>query len=145
MGATPKFRREVVPSIWHWAAGHVSDPWNIDEDEMVGALVAIWEVVYAGTVSFDIPPTVSVVSESLFFSFSILANVSQTNQRFSEWRNGFASAAVSALISLFASDVVYLQYKDRVGLALDMTQHYRFLFEDTDASDYTVSFSFFRS
>jgi hypothetical protein len=62
-GATPKFHSEVVPSIWHWAVGHVSDPWHIDEGEMVEALEVIWKHVYPTNVLFDIPPTVSVVSE----------------------------------------------------------------------------------
>jgi hypothetical protein len=62
-GATPKFRSEVVPSIWHWVAGHVSDPWHIDKGEMVEALEVIWKHIYPTNVLFDIPPTVSMVSE----------------------------------------------------------------------------------
>ncbi|KAH9016478.1 hypothetical protein EDB84DRAFT_1443111 [Lactarius hengduanensis] len=111
----PEFRRDVIPTIWHWAAGKVCDPFNIDEHDLVKTLVVIWRHAYtAKTVVFDIPIIVSL-----------------TNQRFSEWRNSFTSAAASAMISLFSSDDHYLQYDARVGFALDMMQHYRFLFSDT--------------
>ncbi|KAH9023451.1 hypothetical protein EDB85DRAFT_1894781 [Lactarius pseudohatsudake] len=115
LGAAPEFRRDVIPTIWHRAAGKVCDPFNIDEHDLVKTLVVIWRHVYtAKTVVFDIPIIVSL-----------------TNQRFSEWRNSFTSAVASAMISLFSSDDHYLQYDARVGFALDMMQHYRFLFSDT--------------
>ena len=61
-GAHPVYRRDVVPSIWHWAAGNAPDPFNIDEHELVKALGDIWRRVYAGRISFNIPPIVSLVS-----------------------------------------------------------------------------------
>ncbi|KAF8257622.1 hypothetical protein EI94DRAFT_1817313 [Lactarius quietus] len=112
--AQPAYQHEVVPSIWHWAAGNAPDPFNIDGSEMVSALKAIWNCVYSNDVVFD-PPTV----------------VSLTNQQFSEWRNGFTSAATSALTSLFASDTDYQEHEARVALATDMVEHYHFLFSES--------------
>ena len=63
LGTQPEFRREVIPTMWHWAAGHVADPFNIDEGSMVNALEIIWKCVYTKYVHFDIPPIVSVVSK----------------------------------------------------------------------------------
>ncbi|KAN0130534.1 hypothetical protein V8E53_009217 [Lactarius tabidus] len=118
-GAQPEFRREVIPTMWHWAAGHVADPFNIDEGSMVNALEIIWKCVYTKYVHFDIPPIVSV-----------------TNQRFAEWRNGFTSAATSALTSLFASDVAFLECDNRVMFASEMLEHYRFLYSDSLSEDH---------
>ncbi|KAH9071089.1 hypothetical protein EDB83DRAFT_2517683 [Lactarius deliciosus] len=111
--AHPAFRRDVVPTIWHWVGGNVHDPFNIDESELVEALAVIWSHVYID-VPFEIPTTVSLI-----------------NQRFSEWRNSFTSAATSTIISLFSSDDHYLQYNARVAFAVDMMQSYRFLFSDS--------------
>jgi hypothetical protein len=125
--------------MWHWAAGHVADPFNIDEGSMVNALEIIWKCVYTKYVHFDIPPIVSVVSKvqsSLFAD-----NFSQTNQRFAEWRNGFTSAATSALTSLFASDVAFLECDNRVTFASEMLEHYRFLYSDSLSEDHMVSFT----
>jgi hypothetical protein len=64
--AHPDYRGKVVPTIIHWAAGNVLDPFNIDERELVQALAVIWKhVYYAGNVPFAIAPTVSVVSKAL--------------------------------------------------------------------------------
>ncbi len=66
-GAQPAFRRDVVPTIWHWAAGNVRDPFNIDEYDLVKTLAVIWRHVYANKVPFEIPPTVSLVRKVLPF------------------------------------------------------------------------------
>ncbi|KAH9046396.1 hypothetical protein EDB83DRAFT_2523389 [Lactarius deliciosus] len=113
LGAHPAFRRDVVPTIWHWAGGNVHDPFNIDEGELVKALAVIWSHVYID-VPFEIPTTVSLI-----------------NQRFSEWRNSFTSAATLTIISLFSSDDHYLQYNAHVAFAVDMMQSYHFLFSDS--------------
>jgi hypothetical protein len=63
--AHPWYRMQVVPTIIHWAAGNVLDPFNIDESELVKALAVVWNQVYAGNVKFSIAPTVSVVSKFL--------------------------------------------------------------------------------
>jgi hypothetical protein len=56
--------------MWHWAAGNVADPFNIDEGKMVKALQIIWKYVYSTTyVHFDIPPIVSMVSSVLSFLY----------------------------------------------------------------------------
>ncbi|KAH9061853.1 hypothetical protein EDB83DRAFT_2520289 [Lactarius deliciosus] len=104
--AHPAFRRDVVPTIWHWAGGNVHDPFNIDESELVEALAVIWSHVYID-VPFEIPTTVSL------------------------WRNSFTSAATLTIISLFSSDHHYLQYNARVAFAVDMMQSYHFLFSDS--------------
>ncbi len=57
-GAKPDYRRVVVPTIWHWAAGNVADPFNINENEMVQALAVIWKHVYYGN---NVPFTKSTV------------------------------------------------------------------------------------
>jgi hypothetical protein len=65
--------------MWHWAAGHVADPFNIDERKMIKALEIIWGHVYTTTyVHFNIPPIVSVVSNAL--SFLYFTNNSFTDQ-----------------------------------------------------------------
>jgi len=58
---------DVVPTIWHWAAGNVCDPFNIDEYDLVKKLAVIWRHVYADKVPFKIPPTVSLVRKVLPF------------------------------------------------------------------------------
>ncbi|KAI9438747.1 hypothetical protein H4582DRAFT_2076375 [Lactarius indigo] len=113
LGAHPAFRRDVVPTIWHWAGGKVHDPFNIDEHDLVKALAVIWRHVYTN-VLFEIPMTVSLI-----------------NQRISEWRNSFMSATTSSIISFFSSDDHYLQYDARVAFAQDMMRHYCFLFSDS--------------
>ncbi|KAI9432780.1 hypothetical protein H4582DRAFT_2083171 [Lactarius indigo] len=113
LGTHPAFRRDVVPTIWHWAGGKVHDPFNIDEHDLVKALVVIWRHVYTN-VLFEIPTTVSLI-----------------NQRISKWHNSFMSAATSSIISFFSSDDHYLQYDARVAFAQDMMQHYCFLFSDS--------------
>jgi hypothetical protein len=65
VGAQPAYRRDVVPTIWHWAAGHALDPFNINEDDMVKALAVIWKFVYDNSVPFKIPPIVSLVRKIL--------------------------------------------------------------------------------
>ncbi|KAN0129925.1 hypothetical protein V8E53_012251 [Lactarius tabidus] len=118
-GAKPKFCCKVIPTMWHWAAGNVADPFNIDKGEMVKALQIIWKYVYSTTyVHFDIPPIVSV-----------------TNQRFAEWCNGFMSAATSALTSLFASDIDFLEHDNRVVFASEMIHQYCFLYSDALSQD----------
>lgn len=69
-GAQPAFRREVIPMIWHWAAGHAQDPFNINEDDLVEALVIIWRHVYANCIPFHIHLIVSQVRR--FFSALVL-------------------------------------------------------------------------
>ncbi|KAI9431350.1 hypothetical protein H4582DRAFT_2085196 [Lactarius indigo] len=113
LGAHPAFRHDVVPTIWHWAGGKVHDPFNIDEHDLVKALAVIWHHVYTNML-FEIPMTVSLI-----------------NQRISEWRNSFTSAATSSIISFFSSDDHYLQYDARVAFAQDMMRHYCFLFSDS--------------
>ena len=49
------------------------------------------------------------------------------------------SAAASALISFFASNDDFLDHKSRVDFAIEMKQHYRFLFQDSLAEDHMVS------
>ncbi|KAI9432031.1 hypothetical protein H4582DRAFT_2062213 [Lactarius indigo] len=66
LGAHPAFRRDVVPTIWHWAGGKVHDPFNIDEHDLVKALAVIWRHVYTN-VLFEIPTTVSLVRISRIF------------------------------------------------------------------------------
>lgn len=61
-GALPAYRHDVVPSIWHWAAGNVPDPFNISERDLIEALDIIWTHVYVGRVAFDTPTLVSLVS-----------------------------------------------------------------------------------
>jgi hypothetical protein len=64
-GAHPIYHHDVVPSIWHWVAGHAPDPFNINECKMVKALSNIWRRVYAGSIEFNIPPVVSLVSVTI--------------------------------------------------------------------------------
>ncbi|KAF8257020.1 hypothetical protein EI94DRAFT_1819346 [Lactarius quietus] len=54
-----------------------------------------------------------------------------TNQRFSEWRNGFTLAATLALTSLFTSDTDYQEHESCVALVTDLVEHYCFLFADS--------------
>jgi len=42
LGAQPAFCHDVVPTIWHWVAGNVRDPFNIDEYDLVKTLGVIW-------------------------------------------------------------------------------------------------------
>lgn len=83
---------------------------------------------------------VSVVSKFLSFSTSLIT-FSQTNQRLTEWRNGFTYAATSALISLFVSDTELLEYKNRVAFASGMAYKYRFLYADALSQDPMVRFA----
>lgn len=65
LGAAPEYRRQVVPTIWHWAAGNVADPFNINEKDLIQALGVIWKRIYDGDVPFTnkVPIIVSVVSK----------------------------------------------------------------------------------
>ncbi|KAF8264898.1 hypothetical protein EI94DRAFT_1805130 [Lactarius quietus] len=111
VGAQPEFCQEVILTMWHWAAGHLTDPFNIDKGSMVKALEIMWKCMYTKYVHFNIPPIVSM------------------------WCNGFTSAAMSALTSLFVSDVTFLEYDNWVTFALEMLEHYRFLYSDSTSKD----------
>lgn len=55
--------RHVVATLRHWAAGNAPDPFNIDEDSLINALVITWKHMYADKVALDIPLVVSLVRE----------------------------------------------------------------------------------
>ena len=60
-GSQPAYRRDIIPTIFHWAGGNGVDPFNIDETELVAVLAIIWKHVYGNTVPFDSPPILSLV------------------------------------------------------------------------------------
>jgi hypothetical protein len=62
-GAQPAYCCEVVPSIWHWVVGNASDPFNIDEGEMVNVLQMIWACIYSNSIAFNPILLVSLVSK----------------------------------------------------------------------------------
>lgn len=60
-GSQPAYRRDIIPTIFHWAGGNGVDPFNIDETELVAVLAIIWKHVYGKTVPFDSPTILSLV------------------------------------------------------------------------------------
>lgn len=67
-GAQPMYRNQVVLSIFHWAAGNTSDPFNINEDDLVAALKIIWAHVFSKSVPFKFHAVVSVVSKAIILT-----------------------------------------------------------------------------
>ena len=64
-GAQPAYHNQVIPSIFHWAVGNVSDPFNIDEDKLIRALKTIWAHVFSRSVPFKSHAVIGVVSKAL--------------------------------------------------------------------------------
>ena len=67
-GAQPMYRNQVVPSIFHWAAGNTSDPFNINEDDLVAALKIIWACVFSRSIPFKFHVVVGVVSKAIILT-----------------------------------------------------------------------------
>ena len=59
---------QVVPSIFHWAVGNTSDPFNIDEDDLVAVLKIIWARVFSRSIPFKFHVVVGVVSKAIILT-----------------------------------------------------------------------------
>ena len=62
------YRNQVVLSIFHWAAGNTSDPFNINEDDLVAVLKIIWARVFSKSIPFKFHAVVSVVSKAIILT-----------------------------------------------------------------------------
>ncbi|KAI6004697.1 hypothetical protein EDD15DRAFT_2359442 [Pisolithus albus] len=122
LGATNDnaWRRLFISALAYFAAGY-DNPWAIPDDKLQHVLQEIWDTVYRDKVVYTV-----VIGGSVY---------SLAKQGLSNWRAGFAAAAVAVITTFFAHDIDFEDSTARMNFANAMLKKNRFLFGQNRGTD----------
>ncbi|KAI0276550.1 hypothetical protein BC826DRAFT_1192694 [Russula brevipes] len=121
------WQKRFITTYEKWLGTH-AEPWVVGENENLAALQAIWNVVY---------PHIDHVIDADGPVYYI------ANQRASEWRSSFGSAAVAMLKSSFDSE--NFSREDKITTADHLLRNNKFMYVDTTGASQTEYRGLFRS
>ncbi|KIL00126.1 hypothetical protein PAXRUDRAFT_75210, partial [Paxillus rubicundulus Ve08.2h10] len=99
-----------VSSLTNFAVDY-ENPWNIPANEFKTALQLIWDVVYKNSIKHTV-----VIGGPVFYVMSFIT----AKQSLSNWRGGFAAAAVTIITAFFAQDPDFKDAKQHAEFATAM-------------------------
>ncbi|KAH9979321.1 hypothetical protein BGW80DRAFT_592207 [Lactifluus volemus] len=116
------WRFTFIPTYLQYLSNlEVDNPWAFSDDEVVGLLQMVWDRLYG----------VKGLHHRVVIGEAVFA---VANQHTIEWRNAFASTALSILLDFFDDEEIDSDY-DRKDLSEEYLEDYVFLYRDVWEND----------